>query len=427
MNGTLALWYDKNEDASSQAPEVELHFNLWRDLQSSLETNFLDIGFRFPGKIDAVKQFYLYIPCRIKNEHLEDLSKVLKYGQTLDAVFNTVVKLGEQGEGYYRTTSDDPKSDQRAHFTTVHSIEIGEQKDIWVEELENDDQTTGSSIIFSESLCEKIKLAQTENAENAYLRIRLHLKGDSSELFSQELNLGDQFTVASVGKLEITEFRFNEERSYPNRITELARRGRFHVRTVHYFLIRDLRHQLSMQHKTFKKVRRLEGKLWRHYLLGYTTSDRIADYQKLADRMVIYHWREQKDGTNSIDDFVAFASFQASLPNLWLYIFAAVLIGAVGSIVAGSVAKVLVELIPSLSTYVSGIFLQLSEATNVSSSLDQTEPTTTGVLFDMVVIAVILLILWAIWQLWKPVRRATRKVKNMFVKVRRSMMKHTRG
>ena len=351
MGGTLALWYDERdkgtemvrgaqrllglEESGHVRPEVELHFNLWRDLNASIETNFLDIGLRIRTPLEPVKQFYLYIPCEVQSEHLIDLSQVLKFGQTLDAVFNSVISLGDQGDRYYKTT------DAGRHFTTIYSIEFGANSDVRVEYLENDDGSTGSLIVFTETLCNRIRQQQAEGCLNSYIRFRLHLKGPASELFSQEVDVNDQFTVPLIGRLELTEFRLNEKRSYPSRIAELAREGQFHVTQIHYFLIRDLRHELTMQHKPFRKVRRLEGKLWRHYLLGNGGERRVAEYERLADRMVIYHWREDAQDKRPVEDFVAFASFRASARNIWLYLLIAVLLGAVGSTLATGMSNIL--------------------------------------------------------------------------------------
>ncbi|WP_157755672.1 hypothetical protein [Neomegalonema perideroedes] len=351
MGGTLALWYDERDKGTEMVrgaqrllgleeigcvrPEVELHFNLWRDLNTSIETNFLDIGLRFRTSLEPVKQFYIYIPCKIHSEHLRDISQVLKFGQTLDAVFNSVISLGDQGDRYYKTTN------AGRHFTTIYSIDFSVDGDVHVEYIQNDDQSTGSLIIFTEKLCGRIRKQQAEGCLNSYIRFRLYLKGPASEVFSQEIDVNDHFTVPLIGRLELTEFRLNEKRSYPSSIAEIARKGQFNVAQIHYFLIRDLRHELTMQHKPFRKVRRLEGKLWRHYLLDNGDERRVAEYERLADRMVIYHWREDAQDKSPVEDFVAFASFRASARNIWVYLLIAVLLGAVGSSLATGVANIL--------------------------------------------------------------------------------------
>lgn len=266
---------------------------------------------------------------------MTDLSQVLKFGKTLDAVFNSVITLGDQGDRYYKTT------DAGRHFTTIYCIDFGANSDVRVEYLENDDGSTGSLIVFTETLCNRIRQQQAEGCLNSYIRFRLHLKGPASELFSQEVDVNDQFTVPLIGRLELTEFRLNEKRSYPSRIAELAREGQFHVTQIHYFLIRDLRHELTMQHKPFRKVRRLEGKLWRHYLFSNEGEQSVAEYERLADRMVIYHWREPDQERRTVEDFVAFASFRASARNIWLYLLIAVLLGAFASTLSTGITKLL--------------------------------------------------------------------------------------
>lgn len=354
MGGTLALWYDEREaganvvrdaqrllglnQSETVRPEVELHFNLWRDLDTSVETNFLDIGIRIRSSLQPVKQFYLYIPRPVNSGDLQDLSQILKFGQTLDAVFNSVIALGDQGDRYYKTV------ESGRHFTTVHSLDFSGVGDVLVESLENDDGSIGSLIVFTEGLCTRLRQQQSDGCLNSYIRFRLYLTEDTSALFSEEINVNDKFTVPIIGRLELTEFRLNEKRSYPVRIAELARTGQFYVHQIHYFLIRDLRYELTMQHKSFRKVRRLEGKLWRHYLLRNGDSQNggsrsVAEYERLADRMVIYHWREDAKDSRPVEDFVAFASFRATARNIWLYLFFAVLLGAFGSTLAVGVAN----------------------------------------------------------------------------------------
>lgn len=93
MNGTLALWYDPiDEDKDDQHPKIELHFNLWRDMENKPGLNFLDIGIKFKSNLQNLKRFKLYVPEEVRASQLTDLFEVLKYGQTLDAVFNSVTK-----------------------------------------------------------------------------------------------------------------------------------------------------------------------------------------------------------------------------------------------------------------------------------------------------------------------------------------------
>lgn len=91
-----------------------------------------------------------------------------------------------------------------------------------------------------------------------------------------------------------------------------------------------------MQHQPFRKVRRLETGLWAPYLQGEASENLPAVSEKVASRMVIYHWREGESGRDGkprrlVEDFVAFASFKAQTPSILFYIIAIVLLGALGS------------------------------------------------------------------------------------------------
>ncbi|OWK22140.1 hypothetical protein AJ88_15470 [Mesorhizobium amorphae CCBAU 01583] len=125
MNGTLAIWYEPEENGHSsppivaepQHPNLEIHFNLWRDNPS--KTNFLDIGLRL-SNIELVKRIYLYFPVALQLDQFQDLSDVMAYGQTLDAVFNMVVEIGSKTDLGYETTANGES------FVTVHKVKVGD-------------------------------------------------------------------------------------------------------------------------------------------------------------------------------------------------------------------------------------------------------------------------------------------------------------
>ncbi|PYG29950.1 hypothetical protein [Pelagimonas varians] len=408
MNGTLALWYDKRDQGTKVTreaqrvlgleqngevhPELELHFNLWRDFTNSLETNFLDIGMRFRTPLEQVKQFYLYVPRPISIAQLSDLSDILKFGQTLDAVFNSVIEPGKQGDRHFKT------SEFGRDFTTIHSVEFGPDSDVKVEEFRNDDGSTGTLIIFTEQLCERIRAQQAEDCVNSYIRFRLSLSGPSAELFSQEVTMGNYFDTSRVGQLELTEFRLNERRSFPIKIAKLSQNTQFNVRQIHYFLIRSLRHELKMQHKSFRKVRRLEGNLWLHYLLGDKLhGDKGAKkkkaYKDIADQMVIYHWRDDAKGDDSIDDFVAFASFRTGINRLWAFLVMAIFLGIFASWASST--------LPDIPDIPFGKFIPFIESFEVVPSLEFRVPGWVSIL------VVLLISAGVIWKAWKAISGPT--------------------
>ncbi|MGR9408056.1 hypothetical protein ACU8MI_16145 [Rhizobium leguminosarum] len=349
MNGTLAIWYEPASKTALEAPgqsgpkpELEIHFNLWRDAAST--TNFLDIGLRI-SRPELLKRIYLYFPVEIKLGQITDLSEVMKYAQTLDAVFNSVVSVGKQTDLHYTTISDG------GPFVTVHKVRPHVDIDLYP--IADAPKGTGSQLTFNEEMCKRLV---TDDGQDQYVRFRVTLSGRSRTLFTQEITARDRVFVSSAHRLELTELRLNEHRSFPRSIAGNAQKHAFAIKRVHYFLIRELGHALVTQHAPLRKVRRLESHLWASYLRGRPVTEKEAPAEeKLASRMVIYHWREgEKDKT--ITDFTAFASFQTSAPGLLFYLVAITILGAMGSSLA-EMAKKEIGLNPSFVTCALALFV----------------------------------------------------------------------
>ena len=337
MGGSLALWYAPVQEGEghSVVPEVELHFNLWRDLSAS--ANFFDVGFLLTN-VSSLSRFFLFLPGQIGSSQIGDLSRLLMHGSSLNAVFNDVIKIDDRKEDYF-TTSKDGES-----YLTIHHLDLG--KDLDVDPAEIDPENLGTVIAFNESFCERLR---SRGDVKHYIRLRITFDSRTEELFSSELQPRDWWLLSSFSKTELTEFRLNERRSFPTSIADWADKKSFSIRVVHYFLIRDFHYELVMQHADFRKVRRLEGDLWRHYLRGRLPGDESGPDllpPNAANRMVIYHWRQDaKKNENGeirfIEDFIAFASFRSPGSRLGVYALAIALLGALGSAVQATLAEAL--------------------------------------------------------------------------------------
>jgi len=332
MNGTLAIWYEplavrqdeSREKTSTNAilrPRLEIHFNLWRDLPTGI--NFLDIGLKI-SKHKNVKRIYVYFPVIVKKDQIKDLFPVLQYSNTISTVFNTVIDSNPSGDLEFSTEiGGNP-------FAIVHRIRV--EEDIEIELVEQSKGGSGSKIILNERFCARLR---ADTSQDQYLRFRLALTGACKTLFTQDVVSIDKVFVSSAHRLELTEIRVNETRSFPQEIARFARNNSFVIDRVHYFLVRELGNTLVTQHAPLRKVRRLEPKLWAAYLRGEPISDtRAKQEEALASKMVIYHWKEEGSETKPIVDFTAFCCFQSNNPGLIFYIIALVLLGAAGSTIS---------------------------------------------------------------------------------------------
>lgn len=329
MEGTLALWFDPL-DIGAAAPRLELHVNLWRDL--SADFNFIHVGFRLTD-LENLRRIHLFFPVPVRLASLSDLADTLRYGDTLKAVFNDLVVAGTGDARSYVTELDD-----KPHLT-VHRLDLARDLSFEVVATPPFD---GTILTFGEELCGRLRAA---GGGGQYLRLRIHLDGRSRDLFSRDIASGDWRLATATGITEITEFRFNERRSYPEAVARRARDGAFDIERVHYFLIRDIEHQLTNQHRQLRNVRKLEGALWTPYLQGEPTSSGAwRAPAKVVERLAIYHWSaeaKRSEGEGPIiyvKAFTAFASFRAARSHLGIYAVAIVLLGAMGSLVASYLA-----------------------------------------------------------------------------------------
>jgi hypothetical protein len=329
MRGSLAVWYEQRKDgvSGSGPPRVELHFNIWRDLSSS--ANILDVGFILENA-QSLCRFFLFIPTQIELAKISDLSQLLMHGGSLNAVFNDIIKIGDRGELSFTTAIN------QKPFLRIHHLQ---EQDLSIETVNISGDRLGTVIKFGVALCNRV--VNTASEKN-YIRIRLILDERAAELFSSETQARDWWLLSSFARTELAEFRLNERRSLPPEIAEWADKGRLQIKRIHYFLVRDFRYELVMQHPPFRKVRRLEGDLWREYLRGRLPGNKTGTDllpEEAADRMLIYHWRQPErpnelsdnEAGEYVEDFIAFATFRWSKSNIVLYAIIIALVGALGN------------------------------------------------------------------------------------------------
>jgi hypothetical protein len=262
MPGTLALWYEKRSDGfTDHNLSLELHFNLWRDLHSGFK--FFDVGFLINTNLkktprgktavdvkvsDLLERYFLFIPGELSRPQLSDLSPIMVYGQTLNAVFNDVVEITASREHSFDTSIDDE------HHHTFYHVDI--DRDVEFTSIEMDREGVGTLLTFRRSLCERFAADGPQ-----YVRVRFYLNRRRFDLFSSETSPSDWFFLSSFSRTEFTEFRLNERRSFPLAISIRISDGAaepFWLKRVNYFLMRDRQYELIGAHTPFRKMRRLE-------------------------------------------------------------------------------------------------------------------------------------------------------------------------
>lgn len=330
MNGTLALWCQRlaSKKGKGEIPSIQLHVNLWRDLDKHF--NFLDVGFVIKD-VESLERLYLYLPAPIDGNAIFDLSGALSDADTLNAVFNDVALITNQADDHFVVRSgQDEKGEDR--LRTIHKLKP--EDDIAVDEVNVQGQRCGTIIALNTALCQRIRDVRHETYDH-YVRLRIYLRAEARTLFTTEDSSRGLGLALAQDVLETTEFRLNERRSYPAEILRRADQGKVNLRSVHYFLIRRKDYQLGSQHQNFRKVRYLEHDIWDSYIqVGFPKGKRRRKSALSAKGMTIYQWREAAEKkAESLDGFIAYASFHTTRSKIWAYILAIFAIGGIGSAV----------------------------------------------------------------------------------------------
>jgi len=258
MRGSLAIWCETNgPKVDGHNPRVELHFNIWRDLLKNSPDVF-DFGILFKD-LRAIQRLFISIPAEMAGNQIKDLSNLLKDQTTLSAIFNDTLSIATEIDingGGFAVKKAGPHS--RVVLFICHILE----SDFRVEPLDGEAQSE-TLITFEKHFFDRFR----NNVVDQYIRMRIILDQDLTKLFVTQIEPLDRFLLSSFYQLETIEFRLNEKRNFSKQLRMKYYTGdEMVIETIHYFLIRDLRVELNQAHTAFRKMRRLEPRLWENYL-----------------------------------------------------------------------------------------------------------------------------------------------------------------
>jgi hypothetical protein len=312
VRGSLAVWCEASHQSAQ--PQLDLHFNLWRDLPGSPDV--LDVGFKFQHA-HSFKGLHFFIPAVVALSDIQDLSSVLEHEPTLSAVFNDTLTVG----------TSDCESFNAMHGSKIEYriARINFDKHLSLKEVA-EPMGSGTVITLNDALFQNMP-----EHGNHYVRMRVTLSGNLARVFSDDFDPHDRIFLSGFFRTDVVEFRVNERRNFGQALRSLYPDMYMPViGAIHYFLVRSIAAELVTSHADFRKVRRLEPLLWERYLQGLGSVS--------AEKMVIYHWRAGVE--KPVEDFIALAWFRAPRQNLILYLCAILLLGAAGSTTQALLTKV---------------------------------------------------------------------------------------
>ena len=285
-------------------PRLDLHLNLWIELGKGIP-NALDVGILLK-ELRQIESLNIYFPVEVPPVDIHDLSGVLQNDSTLSAVFNATLYVGDPHDHSF----DVKNADQKVEFRIV---QLNGSDDIKVQSLGN-----GTVIRFAKSLFDYVNKYEGQH----YIRFRLKLTGNLRYLFQDLSNPLDSGLLSGFHRTDVIEMRVNERRSFSDSLRSLNPRFPI-IETIQYFLVRDIKTELTQAHAELRKIRRLEPSLWNSYLneLGKVS----------AKDCIIYHWKTKMTQERGVENFVALAFFQSPRYHIRQYMLVIFTLGAIGA------------------------------------------------------------------------------------------------
>lgn len=318
MRGSIAIWHDKDENgANGYAPRVEVHINIWKGDRDSKtrRVHLFDIGLLFK-EIRSLKTLALYLPFVVTQEEITDLFDIMNDDTTLSAIFNETLTAKRDPNTNDFFAAHDESGKKQFHVSSCKS-----DRDMTTRTIDEGD-SSGTVITFRQEFLDRLNATVGDQ----YFRLRIPVPYETKNGFISEIHPKESAFLSTISTNEVVEFRLNERRNFSKAILKELEGSidLIEVSAVQYFLIRDMTVEMTQSHTSFKKMRRLERKIWDKYLED--------EPQFSPENMIIYHWSDMGLKNGSVESFTALAKFRAYYTGR-LQIYAAVVIGlgALGS------------------------------------------------------------------------------------------------
>lgn len=320
----------------------------------------------------------IYLPFRITDADVTDLSPMLKEAAIATGIFNTHLTAANSSDNNRSISLSESATGK--FFAVVHSF-ASNGKTLDESELKVKECNGGSIIEITRAAIARASKG-LETDQPSYYRIRLCLTGAASCAFVKTITPTDKTLLSGFDSTEYIDFRLNQARNLPDQVQRImadAWRGSTpNFKRVDFLLVMGVAADLVGGHEIHKH-RLLEADLWKNYLGR-------GDSNVLPEGMVIYHWRKKAEDGSSLDDFNAFVKFRfrkSDAHTVKSYMAAAFFIGAIGSLLATGLLACLEALLPSPAVSYSCAELPTEEHELLSNRLNllsATNSTITGII-----------------------------------------------
>lgn len=305
----IAIWCSSAKTQSA-SHSLEVHFNLWKLGKGRNANCFLDIGVMIQNATN-VSNINIFIPRPVARSDIEDLGIAFRQRPDfISTLFNEDYRVSSRAQ------------EKIVEVLGVDRVPIFY---IYVLDLNSDvviENAYGGSII-------KIHIPQELANKKHYYRIRL--KNSYVDSISRIYTPPNSVLESAFSQTELVDFRLNEKRNLNSSLLERMRlEGEVSFIKTHLFLMREASDDYVYSHKPPNGSRQLEVDLWKGYIGG--------DYS--LDKVIAYHWKK----TNIHSSFSAFVKFRYIRCNpltIATFIFIIIILGSLSGLAANFVFSLL--------------------------------------------------------------------------------------
>lgn len=298
-----AVWID-GEDTST------IHINDWLNPKGK---SYVDVAIHIRG-IKSSKLLSVYVPFRVLNDEIEDVSLSFEDTKILQAIFSSACIVDYMKNKFTSEIAYNGKTVDIVHISTTGYS---------VEPLSN-----GTLI--------RVDLQELQlylDNDEAYFIWRMPHKSLDA-IFKAHVDVGnaierlrDLITTPVVSEKYGYSIRINESRLLPEEITRI---GMFHRQKLSKAVITlsiDEKYELS--DSNCYRIRRLEEKLYRNYL--------PKDYK--CDDVITYQWNQSRDDNlqGQFNFYYSITKNSISRGSMFLYMFLLLAVGVLGDFISEAV------------------------------------------------------------------------------------------
>ena len=282
---SIAVWIENNEFKSKKC-KIDLHANLWRDRDKKGVGNyFLDLGLLFDSS-EQEQYICTFFPIKVdSSKDLSDLGVYFKDVELANAVFNEYIQVHSSADLWVTVE----KPEERIKVRIIEAEDMSIQSNY------------GGSVL-------KIKVPALSNHDSK-IYIRFRIKNIVNDMFIQTYQPRDSFSRSSFQKVETVDFRVNEKRNIPKRLSEDIKEWPSFNKT-HLLCLVHSEDGLIFSDKQVYASRSIEHKIWDKYLTTYEFINMIA-----------YHWKiKNKSEINALIKFQTHSNNKKTIAKYLLYV-----------------------------------------------------------------------------------------------------------